>query len=139
MKRYMKYKNFIPIETIDDFQKESNMNNEKLILMLLILNIICFPSTLKNIKEIIKENNNIDNKECIPVISKVEEDINKNNLYKIINYINGDTNFIEFKNNKGILEIKNKNNIFNIEKENKFFIHSINKVNEDKFILEVSL
>ena len=63
----------------------------------------------------------------------------KDASYKIISYINGDTIFIEFKNNNGTIEVSKKDYIFNIEKESRFFIHSINKINEEKFILEVSL
>lgn len=138
MKRYMKYKNFIPIEVIEDFQKSSYRTNKRLIIILLILNIICFPKTLANIREILRENN-IRNRESVSVIGKVEEDINKENLYKIISYIDNYVNYIEFKNNSGIFEIKNENKIFSIEKENKLFIHSINKIDKNKFVLEVSL
>lgn len=138
MRKYIKYKNFTPIEVINNFEKENYTNNKKLIVLLLILNIICLPRSFKVIKEIVNKKN-IEIKESIPVISKVEEDTNKNNLYKIINYINGDTIFIEFKNNNGTIEVSKKDYIFNIEKESRFFIHSINKINEEKFILEVSL
>lgn len=138
MRKYIKYKNFTPIEVINNFEKENYTNNKKLIVLLLILNIICLPRSFKIIKEIVNKKN-IEIKESIPVISKVEEDTNKNNLYKIINYINGDTIFIEFKNNNGTIEVSKKDYIFNIEKESRFFIHSINKINEEKFILEVSL
>ena len=135
MRKYIKYKNFTPIEVINNFEKENYTNNKKLIVLLLILNIICLPRSFKVIKEIV----NKKNIESIPVISKVEEDTNKNNLYKIINYINGDTIFMEFKNSNGTIEVNKKDYIFNIEKENRFFIHSINKINEEKFILEVSI
>ena len=138
MKRYIKYKNFTPIEVMNNFEKENYTNNKKLIVLLLILNIICLPKSFKLIKEIANKNN-MKSKESIPVISKIEEDINKNNLYKIINYINGDTIFLEFKNNNGTIQVSKKDYIFNIEKENRFFIHSINKINEEKFILEVSI
>ena len=138
MKRYIKYKNFTPIEVMNNFEKENYTNNKKLIVLLLILNIICLPKSVKIIKEIVNKNS-IRSKESIPVISKIEEDINKNNLYKIINYINGDTIFLEFKNNNGTIEVSKKDYIFNIEKENRFFIHSINRINEEKFILEVSI
>lgn len=138
MRKYIKYKNFTPIEVINNFEKENYTNNKKLIVLLLILNIICLPRSFKVIKEIVNKKN-IEIKESIPVISKVEKDTNKNNLYKIINYINGDTIFIEFKNNNGTIEVSKKDYIFNIEKESRFFIHSINKINEEKFILEVSL
>lgn len=138
MKRYIKYKNFTPIEVMNNFEKENYTNNKKLIVLLLILNIICLPKSVKIIKEIVNKNS-IRSKESIPVISKIEEDINKNNLYKIINYINGDTIFLEFKNNNGTIQVSKKDYIFNIEKENRFFIHSINRINEEKFILEVSI
>lgn len=133
-----KYKNFMPIEIIEKFHNKNNRNNKVLIKVLLILNIICFPNTLKSIKLIINDNN-IESKKSIETISKVEQDINKDNLYKILNYIDKDTIYVDFKNDTGTIEVKTKDNIFNIEKENIFSIHSINNKNKEKFILEVSL
>lgn len=139
MQRYIRYKKFIPIEITEKFKKESNDNNQKLIILLLIINVICFPNTLKILKKVLKENNNIRSEETVPVISNIEEEANKNNLYQIINYINANTNFIEFKNNNGIIEVNSKNDIFIIEKEKKFFIKSITNLKEDKIKLEVGL
>lgn len=133
-----KYKNFMPIEIIEKFHNKNNRNNKILIKVLLILNIICFPNTLKSIKLIINDNN-IESKKSIETISKLEQDMNKDNLYKILNYIDKDIIYIDFKNNTGTIEVKTKDNIFNIEKENIFLIHSINNENKEKFVLEVSL
>lgn len=137
MKKYLKNKNFIPNDFIDKVNVDENKKNNKLISILIILNIMIIPNSLDKVfysKDKIKESNDqIENNLYI------EKGIKKENIeYWINNIYLGIVN-MNIQNNNGIIQVKSKESVFKIEERDEIKINSINKTDKNYFILEVSL
>lgn len=137
MKKYLKNKNFIPNDFIDKVNVDENKKNNKLISILIILNIIIIPNSLDKVfysKDKIKESNDqIENNLYI------EKGIKKENIEYWINNIYPGIVNMNIQNNNGIIQVKSKESVFKIEERDEIKINSINKTDKNYFILEVSL
>ncbi|WP_291652477.1 hypothetical protein [Clostridium sp.] len=137
MKKYLKNKNFIPNEFIDKLDLNENKKNNKLISILIMLNIIIIPTSVNKILQN-KEyeevyNNNLENNMYI------EKGIKKENIEEWINNITPNTLNMNIQNNNGFVKVKNKEEVFKIEENDKIKINSIIKNEENHFTLEVRL
>jgi hypothetical protein len=132
MKDYLLNKDFIPIEYIKQRNEKINKINKKSILILILLNIMIFPSCLNKL---------MPKEETV----KIDKDLNKevgikiDNIEKCINIINPDILSMQIQNNKGVIEIKTKNKIYEIESTEEIKINSMTKGEKDTFILGVNL
>lgn len=137
MKRYLKYKNFTPCEFVELIDNKTNVKSNKLISILLILNIIVFPNSIKKILNKGEDNGKRG--------TKVEDNINphiyigKENIELYLNQINSGISNMKIQNNNGTIEAKDKNEVFKIEINEKIKIKSITKNNNNLFLLEVEL
>lgn len=132
MKDYLLNKDFIPIEYIKQRNDKINKINKRSILILILLNIMIFPSCLNKLmpkEEIVKVDKDL----------KKEVGIKTDNIEKCINIINSDILSMQIQNNKGVIEIKTKNKIYEIESTEEIKINSIIKGERDSFILGVNL
>lgn len=132
MKDYLLNKDFIPIEYIKQRNEKINKINKRSILILILLNIMIFPSCLNKL---------MPKEETV----KIDKDLNKeigikiDNIEKCINIINPDILSMQIQNNKGVIEIKTKNKIYEIESTEEIKINSMTKGEKDTFILGVNL
>ncbi|WP_411167931.1 hypothetical protein ACH36K_12400 [Clostridium sp. MB05] len=132
MKNYLLNKDFIPIEYIKQRNEKINKINKRSILILILLNIMIFPSCLNKL---------MPKEETV----KIDKDLNKevgikvDNIEKCINIINPDILSMQIQNNKGVIEIKTKNKIYEIESTEEIKINSMTKGEKDTFILGVNL
>ncbi|GAA0085020.1 hypothetical protein UT300007_14590 [Clostridium sp. CTA-7] len=132
MKDYLLNKDFIPIEYIKQRNDKINKINKRSILILILLNIMIFPSCLNKL---------MPKEETV----KIDKDLNKevriktDNIEKCINIINPDILSMQIQNNKGVIEIKTKNKIYEIESTEEIKINSMTKGEKDTFILGVNL
>lgn len=137
MKKYLKNKNFIPNDFIDKVNVDENKKNNKLISILIILNIIIIPNSLDKVfysKDKIKESNDQSENNLY-----IEKGIKKENIEYWINNIYPGIVNMNIQNNNGIIQVKSKESVFKIEERDEIKINSINKTDKNYFILEVSL
>ena len=134
MKKYIKNKYFVPIAFVKKFEKISNEKNNKLILLLLILNICIIPNSISKVSE------RIENNKVIPTSNNINNNINNNKekLVLLLKSINGNFNNIRVQNNKGYMEVDSIEEIYYMEEENVFKIHSVN-IKENIIEVEVEL
>ena len=121
MKKYLKNKNFIPISFIEKYEETAYEKSNKLIMLLLILNIFIMPNSISKISNIINQN------EAVPVIEVNEnkKDINKENIEIALNSISNNIENMKIQNNNGYIELRSIENIYDIEDEGKFKIKSV--------------
>ena len=132
MKNYLLNRDFIPIEYIKQRNDKINKINKRSILILILLNIMIFPSCLDKLmpkEETVKIDKDL----------KKEVGIKSDNIEKCINIINPDILSMQIQNNKGVIEIKTKNKIYEIESTEEIKINSMTKGEKDTFILGVNL
>lgn len=132
MKDYLLNKDFIPIEYIKQRNDKINKINKRSILILILLNIMIFPSCLNKLmpkEETVKVDKDL----------KKEVGIKADNIENWISIINSDILNMQIQNNKGTIEIKTKNKIYEIESMEEIKINSIIKGEKDSFILGVNL
>lgn len=135
MKAYIKNKNFIPLDFINEMNFKANKNNNKLIIILFIINMFTIPTSVSNIK------NNIKSKEAVSV-SKVnieEKDLNKEKIIKVINIINKNIKSIDIQNTFGIIEFNDIEEVFNLEKEEKIKVNTLKINSIDSLLAEVEI
>lgn len=135
MKAYIKNKNFIPLDFINEMNFKANKNNNKLIIILFIINMFTIPTSVSNIK------NNIKSKEAVSV-SKVnieEKDLNKEKIIKVINIINKNIKSIDIQNTFGIIEFNDIEEVFNLEKEEKIKVNTLKINSSDSLLAEVEI
>lgn len=137
MKKYLKNKNFIPKDFIERLNDNSEKKNNKLITLLIVLNIMFFPTTFN--KVIINKKEINEEKLKVEKDSNLEKDIKRENLKYWVNSINSNIINMKIQNSSGIIKIKGEEEVFKIEAEEEFKIKSIIKEENNSFILEVSL
>lgn len=135
MKKYVKNKDFIPYEFIEKLNNKSNSNIDKLIGVLIIINIFIIPTSFNRVSQKLNYN------KTVPVVSVVEKDndINKDKLKTFIKAINKNMISIKIQNNSGSIELNSIEEIYNFEEKKIFNINSLNIDNKDKYIIEVGL
>lgn len=135
MRIYVKNKNFIPLDFINKINSKANRNNNRVLTILLIINIFIIPTSVSKIK------NNIINNKVIPVvnINNDDIDINKEKIKKALNIINNNISSMKIQNNHGLIEVKSIEEIYNMEKEEIIKINILNFNNETNFTAEVEL
>ncbi|MGG7212114.1 hypothetical protein ACQPUY_00700 [Clostridium nigeriense] len=135
MKKYVKNKYFIPYEFIEGQNNKSNNNIEKLIGILIFINIFIIPTSFNKVSK--KLNNN----EIVPVVSAIEnnQDINKEKLSTVIKAISENIISLKIENDSGSIELNSIQEIYNIEEEKIFKINSLNVDGKDKYYIEVGL
>lgn len=135
MRIYVKNKNFIPLDFINKINSKANRNNNRLLTILLIINIFIIPTSVSKIK------NNIINNKVIPVvnINNDDIDINKEKIKKALNIINNNISSMKIQNNHGLIEVKSIEEIYNMEKEEIIKINILNFNNGTNFTAEVEL
>lgn len=135
MKKYVKNKYFIPYEFIEGQNNKSNNNIEKLIGILIFINIFIIPTSFNKVSK--KLNNN----EIVPVVSAIEnnQDINKEKLRTVIKAISENIISLKIENDSGSIELNSIQEIYNIEEEKIFKINSLNIDGKDKYYIEVGL
>ena len=134
IKRYVKNKNFIPNEFIESLNNKSNNNIDRLIGILIFINIFIIPTSFNKVSQEI-------NNKAVPVVSIIEnnQDINKSKLKTAIKAINDNIISMKIQNNSGSIEVNSIKEIYNIEEENIFKITSLNINDKDKYYIEVGL
>ncbi|MPL93628.1 hypothetical protein SDC9_39762 [bioreactor metagenome] len=137
MKKYLKNKNFIPKDFIERLNDNSEKKNNKLITLLIVLNIMFFPTTFN--KVIINKKEINEEKLKVEKDSNLEKDIKRENLKYWVDSINSNIINMKIQNSSGIIKIKGEEEVFKIEAEEEFKIKSIIKEENNSFILEVSL
>jgi len=137
MKKYLKNKNFIPKDFIERLNDNSEKKNNKLITLLIVLNIMFFPTTFN--KVIINKKEINEEKLKVEKDSNLEKNIKRENLKYWVNSINSNIINMKIQNSSGIIKIKGEEEVFKIEAEEEFKIKSIIKEENNSFILEVSL
>lgn len=135
MKKYVKNKYFIPYEFIEGQNNKSNNNIEKLIGILIFINIFIIPTSFNKVSK--KLNNN----EIVPVVSAIKnnQDINKEKLRTVIKAISENIISLKIENDSGSIELNSIQEIYNIEEEKIFKINSLNVDGKDKYYIEVGL
>lgn len=125
MKKYLKNKNFIPKDFIERLNDNSEKKNNKLITLLIVLNIMFFPTTFN--KVIINKKEINEEKLKVEKDSNLEKDIKRENLKYWVNSINSNIINMKIQNSSGIIKIKGEEEVFKIEAEEEFKIKSIIK------------
>ncbi|MCR1949740.1 hypothetical protein NSA50_01550 [Clostridium sp. DSM 100503] len=137
MKKYLKNKNFIPNEFIEKIGINENKKNNKLILILLMLNIIVIPTSanrvLHNKENVEVNNNNLDDN------INTEKGFKKEDIKELINNILPNILSMNIQNNNGSIKVKGKEDVFIIEEKGIIKIKSIIKDEQNDFTLEVSI
>lgn len=135
MKKYVKNKNFIPYEFIGKINNKSNNNIDRLIGVLIFINIFIIPTSLNKVFQ--KRNDN----ETVPVVNVIEnnQDINNNKLKTLIKAISENMISVKIQNDSGSIELNSIEEIYNIEEEKIFKINSLNIDGKNKYYIEVGL
>lgn len=136
MKKYVKNKNFIPANFIDKIERSSSEKNNKLILLLLIVNIFIIPKSISIISNELEQNKsvsvtNINNPK------EIYKDSYNDKLVLIINSIN-DFKKVKMENGKGFIEVNSMEEVVNIEEKSDFKIKSVD-IKDNIIIVEVEL
>jgi hypothetical protein len=135
MKKYVKNKNFIPYEFIEKINNKSNNDIDRLIGVLIFINIFIIPTSFNKVSQ--KLNNN----ETVPAVSVIESNqgINKNKLKTLIKAINENMISVKIENDSGSIKLNSIQEIYNIEEEKIFKINSLNIDDKNKYYIEVGL
>lgn len=135
MKAYIKNKNFIPLDFINEINFKANKNNNKLIIILFIINMFTIPTSVSNIK------NNIKSKETVSVskINIEEKDLNKEKIIKVVNIINKNIKSVDIQNSVGVIEFNDIEEVFNLEKEEKIKVNTLKINSMDSLLAEVEI
>ena len=126
----MRYKNFMPSDYLKKVESRKNKFFEKLILLLILINIILLPKSIERIYSM---------NESIEVVNLEVESIDhyKAELLEIMDLINLDIKYLEIKDGKGSIIIKDKEDIYKIDKD--LNIKSIEEDEENYYLLGVEL
>jgi len=120
----------MPSDYLKKVESRKNKFFEKLILILILINIILFP---KSIERIYSMNESIE-------VVNLEVDLidhYKVEILEIMDLINLDIKYLEIKDGKGSIRTKNKEDIYKIDKD--LNIKSIEKDEENYYLLGVEL
>ncbi|VYU62655.1 hypothetical protein [Clostridium tertium] len=135
MRRYIKNKDFIPREYINEKKNKERYRNSAYILLLLIINFIALPKSIETLRD------NLNKNQSVEVISTNIEvkDQKKDDILKFIDYLNDDIISLSFSNGSASIEVKNKEIIYYLEEDSNFKINSIKKISEESYIVEGSI
>ena len=129
MKKYIKYKDFLPSHYVDKNISKNKKNNKKAIWMLVILNFYMLPM---NIKSIFQENkskevvNDTYYDESEKLIEQISEWLKVTSL---------DIDSIEATGNKGMISVLNKDVLCEVENQG----YEIIKITQDNSIYKANI
>lgn len=137
MKKYVRNKNFIPTSFIDKLDRTSNEKNNKLILLLLIVNIFILPSSISKIASELKSNEAISVANINNNYNDIYINSNNDNLVLILNSIDN-IKKIKMENNRGFIEVFSIEEVYKIDEKKDFKIKSVD-IKENTIAVEVEL
>ena len=137
MKKYVKNKNFTPENFIDKIQQTSNEKNNRLIILLLIVNIFIIPKTISKISNELEYNKSVSVSSINNNPKEIYKDSNKDKLIIIMNSIN-EIKKMNIGNNRGFIEVDSIEDVFNIEEKKDFKIKSVD-IKNNIITVEVEL
>ena len=137
MKKYVRNKNFIPTRFIDKLDRTSNEKNNKLILLLLIVNIFILPSSISKIASELKSNEAISVANINNTYNDIYINSNNDNLVLILNSIDN-IKKIKMENNRGFIEVFSIEEVYKIDEKKDFKIKSVD-IKENTIAVEVEL
>ena len=129
MKKYIKYKGFLPPHYVDKNIIKNKKSNKKAIWMLVILNFYMLPM---NIKSILQENNSIE------VVNNTYYDESEKFIEQISEWLKVtllDIDSIEVTRNKGIISVLNKDVLCEVENQG----YEIIKITQENSIYKANI
>lgn len=137
MKKYVMNKNFIPSSFIDKLDRTSRENNNKLILLLLIVNIFIMPGSISKVVKGLKNNETIPVANINNDYSDMHTNSNNDKLVLILNSMDN-INKIKIENNRGYIEVKSIEEVYNIDEKKSFKIKSVD-IKDNIIAVEVEI
>ncbi|MBX7415431.1 hypothetical protein K4H65_00265 [Clostridium chauvoei] len=129
MKGYIKNKDFIPKNFSKKREEKLTKEDNKGILLLILINIFILPMTISSI--FLKEE-----PEIIEEKSEIEE-ISSENIKTFIDEIDDNLLSIKIKDGIGEILVKGKEKIFSLEENRNILIDNIKKLEDNKFLLSI--
>lgn len=132
MKKYMKNKNFIPEKFYHEVELRNSKNNNKIIILFLVINLMLLPITYKEINKV---------NEKTPAINNIKSDkIYLGDVIKWINNIFNDSiERANIANGNGEIIVNNIDKINELTLNDSLKINEISKNEDEKYKLGVSL
>ncbi|ATD55203.1 hypothetical protein [Clostridium chauvoei] len=129
MKGFIKNKDFIPKNFSKKREEKLTKEDNKGILLLILINIFILPMTISSI--FLKEE-----PEIIEEKSEIEE-ISSENIKTFIDEIDDNLLSIKIKDGIGEILVKGKEKIFSLEENRNILIDNIKKLEDNKFLLSI--
>ncbi|MBU3106601.1 hypothetical protein KPL39_01850 [Clostridium gasigenes] len=131
MKNYLKNKNFIPRNYVENSENIKNKGNRKGVIYLIIINLFILPVTIERVfeKEKPKE---------IEVAKPIEQEVSKESIIKWINEIDKDVEELTVKNNSGTMMIKSIEKLYSLEEKESMSIDNITQNEKKYYILGIT-
>ena len=131
MKNYLKNKNFIPRNYVENSENIKNKGNRKGVIYLIIINLFVIPVTIERVfeKEKPKE---------IEVDKPIEQEVSKESIIKWINEIDKDVEELTVKNNSGTMMIKSIEKLYSLEEKESMSIDNITQNEKKYYILGIT-
>ncbi|MBB6621802.1 hypothetical protein [Clostridium gasigenes] len=131
MKNYLKNKNFIPRNYVENSENIKNKGNRKGVIYLIIINLFIIPVTIERVfeKEKPKE---------IEVAKPIEQEVSKESIIKWINEIDKDVEELTVKNNSGTMMIKSIEKLYSLEEKESMSIDNITQNEKKYYILGIT-
>ena len=131
MKNYLKNKNFIPRNYVENSENIKNKGNRRGVIYLIIINIFILPVTIERVfeKEKPKE---------IEIAKPIEQEVSKESIIKWINEIDKDVEELTVKNNSGTMMIKSIEKLYSLEEKESISIDNITQNEKKYYILEIT-
>ncbi|SDO85169.1 hypothetical protein [Clostridium gasigenes] len=131
MKNYLKNKNFIPRNYVENSENIKNKGNRKGVIYLIIINLFIIPVTIERVfeKEKPKE---------IEVAKPIEQEVSKESIIKWINEIDKDVEELTVKNNSGTMMIKSIEKLYSLEERESMAIDNITQNEKKYYILGIT-
>ena len=123
MKKYLKYKNFVPFEFLEKKKRKQNKENKKWIQILIIVNLILISI---NLKFVFKKEDKV-----IITNEKERDYLNKDDIYKWLNLYDNKMIELYVENNEGNITYKIDEDIAYLEDKG-LIISKSTKVDEFK-------
>lgn len=134
MKEYIKNKDFIPEKFYNKMELDKNKRENEIIILFLIINLILFPMTIRNNKQLQNKD-----KEITKYAIVKEDDQSLNKITKFINNIFEDgIEEARISNEKGEIIVNNFEEVSKLSDNNNIKIDNINLNGSQKYELGVS-